>query len=442
MNKLPTRREVLSGAMLAAAAGAAAGLHSTSCLASIALSPGEKERTHDTLVVIFLRGGADGLNIVPPYFEDEYYRLRPMLSLAHPNDRRASVTGRTVDLDGKFGLHPALSPLLPLYKQGQMAVLHAVGSGDNTRSHFEAVAAMETGNARNVGASSGWLARHLSATMREDDSPLRTVAITETMPDSLRGAPTAAALLHLSDYRLEVPSSSNRGRKPGTQPPVDRSLAMTSTLRTLYGSDQNSLSTAGKNTLDALDAVKRLDPAHYRPARGVSYNTEPIGLGLKQAACLIKGRVGLEVACLEMQGWDTHVTQGKESGFQPTRLKELGGALAAFCTDIGTQLQGVTVVVMTEFGRRAYENTGLGTDHGRGGAWFVIGGGIRGGKVYTRWPGLHKSQLDEGNDLKVTTDYRDVLADVLVNRMGATNLNAVFPDHAVHLPGLAHSGNV
>jgi uncharacterized protein (DUF1501 family) len=431
MNNRNTRREILTGALLAAAAGAAS---SSSCLAAISLRPGQKERKHDTLIVVFLRGGADGLNIVPPYFEDDYYRLRPLLSLARPNDRRASPSARALDLDGKFGLHPAMASLLPLYKDGKLAAVHAVGSGDTTRSHFEAVAAMETGNSRNVGASSGWLARYLTATANEADSPLRTVAITDTMPDSLRGAPSATALLNLSDYKLTVPGMA---RKRGMHPAPERSLAISESLRNLYGSDRQGLSAAGKNTLDALDAVKRLAPAQYRPRAGVTYPNEPIGMGLKQAACLIKGRVGLEVACMEMQGWDTHVTQGKDIGFQPARLRELGGSLSAFCQDIGSQLENVTVVVMTEFGRRAYENTGLGTDHGRGGAWFVIGGGVRGGHVYTKWPGLSAAQLDGGNDLKVTTDYRDVLADVLIHRMGATQLSSVFPEHSLHLPELA-----
>ena len=433
MSKKFARREIITGAMLAAAAGAAAGFTPTSCLAAVTLKPGERERKHDTLVVVFLRGGADGLNIIPPYFEDEYYRLRPMLSLARPNDRRASASARAMDLDGKFGMHPALAPLLPLYKEGKLAAVHAIGSGDTSRSHFEAVAAMETGNSRNVGASSGWLARYLTTTASEADSSLRTVAITETMPDSLRGAPSATALMHLSDYRLDVPAAPRKPRQPR---PPDRATAISDSLRALYGMDHHGLSAAGKNTLDALDAVKRLAPAQYRPAPGVVYPNEPIGMGLKQAACLIKGHVGLEVACMEMQGWDTHVTQGKDIGFQPARLKELGGALAAFCRDIGPQLAHTTVVVMTEFGRRAYENTGLGTDHGRGGAWLVLGGGVRGGRVYTCWPGLAHNQLDDGNDLKVTTDYRDVLADMLMNRMGLEQTSAVFPDHTAHLPDL------
>lgn len=439
-----TRRQILTGAALAAAAGAAVGSRPFSALANVTIGPRPQQTGGDALVVLFLRGGADGLNIVAPYFEEEYYRLRPSLALPRPKDRVADVKSRAIDLDGRFGLHPALAPLLPLYQAGKLLPIHAIGSGDQTRSHFEAMATMERGIARDTGVASGWLARHLAATAGEVESPLRAVAITETMPESLRGATNATALLSLADYRL-TPHDLARpvkteGKGTGNAPasmqnaaPPGRADALAATLRGLYGSDTHGkpglLQSAGQETLAAMDAVKRLDPVHYQPAPGVVYPKEELGTGLRQAACLIKGDVGLEIACLDMGGWDTHITQGRESGWQAGRLSELGASLAAFAADLGPHLDHTTVIVMTEFGRRAYENTSLGTDHGRASCMFLLGGGIRGGRVYAEWPGLAEEKLEDHGDLRVTTDYRDVLAEVLSQRLKNERLAEVFPEY-------------
>jgi len=435
-----TRRQILAGAALAAVAGAAAGMRPRSALTNVTLSSRPHNADIDSLVVIFLRGGADGLNIVPPYFEDQYYRLRPSLGLPHPGDRSASPASRALDLDGKFGLHPALAPLLPLYHNGSMAVIHAIGSGDQTRSHFEAMATMERGIAKDTGAASGWLARHLLATSEEVESPLRAVAITETMPESLRGATKATALLSLADYRLAAFDLQHHPDNRVPKPSVARTEALTDTLKSLYaGNTKDVLQTAGKEALKAMDAVKRLDPANYRPAPGAIYPKAELGVGLRQAACMIKGHVGLEVACLDLGGWDTHITQGRESGIQAGRLAELGGSLGAFAADLGPLMQRVTVVVMTEFGRRAYENTSLGTDHGRASCMLLLGGGVNGGRVYTRWPGLSEESLEDHGDLKVTFDYRDALAEVLNKRLRNTQLADVFPEYKPQMHGLLNN---
>jgi uncharacterized protein (DUF1501 family) len=440
-----TRRQILTGAALAAAAGAANGIErSASALTGVTVGPRPHETGGDALVVLFLRGGADGLNIIIPHGDEDYYRLRPTLALARPNDRTSAVAGRALDLDGFFGLHPALVPLLPLYQQGRFAAVHAVGSGDQTRSHFEAMATMERGIASQSGVASGWLARHLAVTATEPESPLRAVAVAETMPDSLRGATNATALLSLTDFRLTAPNAlpTGSGGKVFHAPP--RTDAIAETLHGLYSDTAqgstatDSLQHAGQETLAALEAVKRLDPANYRPAPGAVYPNNDLGNGFRQVACLLKGEVGLEIAFLDMGGWDTHVAQGRDAGWQPARLGDLSRALAAFAADLGPRLAHVTTVVMTEFGRRAYENSGLGTDHGRAGCMLLLGGGVAGGKVYAAWPGLTDPKLEDHGDLRVTTDYRDVLAEILVRRLRNPHLAEVFPDYTPRFRDLTH----
>ena len=436
-----TRRQVLTGAALAAAAGGGAGR--LSALDSVAMGPRNGQTGSDTLVVIFLRGGADGLNIVVPYGDEDYYRLRPSLGLPGPKGRTGAVGARCLELSDFFGLHPALLPLLPLYKEGKFAAVHAIGSGDQTRSHFEAMATMERGLARDSGAAGGWLARHLTATGSEIDSPLRAVSITETVPDSLRGAPNVAAMLSLDEFRLTTPNvvptgSGNRvfhraQQRAAEAKPTTRAEALAETLRGMYGGKASEetkvLAGAGVETLAALDAVKRLDPSHYRAEFGAAYPTSEMANGLKQVACLLKGDVGLEIACLDLGGWDTHVAQGRETGWQAGRLGELAQGIAAFTRDLGPRLERTTILVMTEFGRRAAENSGLGTDHGRASCMFLIGGGVKGGKVYAQWPGLSPTQLEGPGDLRVTTDYRDVLAEIVTRRLKNTQVETVFPDY-------------
>ena len=403
----PSRRGLLVGASL----GLLSWIGRDSALAQVTLSPA-KERRHDVLVSIFLRGGADGLNMVVPYGEANYYRKRPSLAIAPPTDPRTK--GKALDLNGFFGLHPSLAPLLPIYQSGELAIVHACGSQDSTRSHFEAMAAIERGLAREgPGPASGWVARHLLATEHHDDSPLRAVAFADTMPDSLRGATNAVALTSLSDFRL------------------DADAAFHDSLAGLYKPGKDEVAQAGRQTLSALDALSRLDMNTYKPSNGAVYPSSDLGNGLRQVACLVKAGVGLEVACLDRGGWDTHVAQGADTGWQAMLLDDLAKSLAAFVTDLGPAMSGVTVVALSEFGRRLEENNGLGTDHGRAGPMFLIGKSVAGGRVHAHWPGLEEHQLDPTGDLLVTTDYRSVLGDVLARRMGNSSVEDVFPGAAV-----------
>jgi uncharacterized protein (DUF1501 family) len=400
-----SRRGFLLGASMATIGWMAA---PQTALAQIALNSDRREGETDLLVVVFLRGGMDGLNVVVPYHDDHYYRLRPSLALQAPNK------GGCFDLDGRFGLHPSMAGMRDLFEAGQMAIIQAVGSGDQTRSHFEAMSAMERGlwNGSD-GAVGGWLARYLTQTARESDSALRAVALSSVMPDLLLGATSATSLPNLADYRLDVPENQRDG--------------LMDDLEKLYGNRKDPLAMAGAETLQALKKLQNIDPSAYRPAQGATYPATPVGEAMKQTAMLVKANVGMEVACIDFGGWDTHVTQGTTSGWQPGLLAELSTSVSALTRDLGEdQMKRTTVLVMTEFGRRAYENAGLGTDHGRASVMFAIGGGVKGGKIYGEWPGLEKDQLEEPGDLRVTTDYRTVLAEALTARTRLKSTASVF----------------
>jgi uncharacterized protein (DUF1501 family) len=424
---IPTlsRRQLLFGGALAATGLAAAG---PSALADIAVRAGGHKATHNAspnvLVTIFLRGGADGLNVVVPYGEDAYYRNRQTIGIAAPNDKRQ--TQRALKLDEFFGLHPALSDLHPLYENGSLGFVHACGSGDRTRSHFEAMSTMESGaRDERSDSSSGWLARHLASTQADTNSPLRAVAFSSVMPDVLRGATNATALNSLNDFHLYLPDTSRSSAEKNDQ----REDVVHRALVQMYGDGRDEITEAGRETLSVLKTLNRLDPRHYQPSGGAAYPESELGNGLRQVACLIKARVGLEVACLDRGGWDTHIAQGSTGGWMAQQLDDVGRSLAAFTRDMGQDLRHVTVVVMTEFGRRLQENSGLGTDHGRAGVMMLLGGGVRGGQVFARWPGLEDAQLEPPGDLRSTTDYRDVLAEVLARRLRNNRLERVFLKH-------------
>ncbi len=377
----PTRRGFLLGLGL----GSLAWAMPQSALSQLSVNPGHEG---GVVVSIFLRGGMDGLNVVVPFGEDAYHRSRPAIGL-----KKEGV----IDLDGFFALNRQLAALEPFYRSGEIAIIQAVGSFDQTRSHFEAMNTMERGLAGGVaGASSGWIARYLAETEPKKPSPLRGVAFGGTMPDSLRGS-NAITLNDLREFRIDTAESAS----------------FASSLRELYGSGKDAMAQAGIETLGVLDTMNRLDPATYKPMNGVSYPTSDLGRALQQVALLIRAQVGLEVAVLDKGGWDTHVAQG---GLLPMLLEDLSASLTAFARDLGHEMRRVTVVVQTEFGRRVAENSGAGTDHGRASCMFVLGGNVRGGKVYGDWPGLEPVQLEGPGDLRVTTDYRSVLSQVLASR--------------------------
>jgi uncharacterized protein (DUF1501 family) len=426
----PSRRAVLkTGAGLAAALAAWAS--GRSALGQVALHPQGQDAVRDVLVVLFLRGAADGLSVVVPYGDDDYYRARPTLALAAPakGGTGDGKDGKTVRLDDFFALHPALAPLHPLYDDGLLAALHAVGSQDQTRSHFEAMAAMERGLANDAGReSSGWLARHLlSSAPTGAGSPLRAVSFEDVLPDSLRGSTDVSLVRSLADFKLDLPRPE-----------------LSSALASLYaaGGADDAAAVAGRETLAVLDTLRRIDPAHYKPENGAKYPDSDLGRGLMQTACLVKAKVGLEVACLSRGGWDTHVAQGGATGFLALQLADVAQSVAAFAADLGkVGLARVTLVIQTEFGRRVRENSGLGTDHGRASAMLLLGGGVNGRRVYADWPGLADARLEPPGDLRVTTDYRAVLAEVVAKRLGnGAHLDRIFPGASVRPVGVVREG--
>ncbi len=355
-----------------------------------------------TLVVIFLRGGADGLTLVPPVGDDGYHRARPRLRVRDADAER---------LDAMFGLHPRLAPLAPLYRGGELAIVHAVGSEDDTRSHFEAQDLMEHGGP----AAGGWLGRFLRYRPAGESGALSAVAVGTELPECLRGAPAASVLRSVEEYSLGSGS--------------DTLLAQ---LATLYGVEPGvlgrALGHAGRETVAALRRLERLRNEPYRPAPGAEYPEDDFGRGLVQVARLIKARVGLEAASIDVAGWDTHF--GQQTVIEPL-MARLAAGLAAFHRDLGPLMATTTVVVMTEFGRRVAENASLGTDHGRGSIMMVLGGGIRGGRVLGAWPGLDVGLLEGPGDLPVVVNYRNVLAPLLRAHSPGASLAKVFPDFAL-----------
>ena len=362
------------------------------------------------LVVVFLRGALDGLNTVVPYRDDDYRRLRPSLALPAP-DPKAPRGRSCLDIDGTFCLHPALEPLLPLWREGRMAAVHAVGSDDATRSHFEAQDQVEHGSASGRLLSGGWIGRHLRARAGAGPTAMQALAFGETIPESLRGAPAAGAVRSLDELRLVAGGGAG----------------LVAALEALHAEGADLLTVSGRETLALLRRVEGMGGG----GSDVAYPADEFGRALSQVARVLRAGVGLEAACVDLGGFDTHFGQGAiEEGLAgglAGPLRSLAGGLAAFAKDLGPRFADTTVVVLTEFGRRVYENTALGTDHGSASAMLLLGGGLRGGKVHGPWPGLAKSALHEESDLKVTTDYRDVLAELLARRCGQERLDAVFP---------------
>lgn len=363
----------------------------------------------DTLVVIFLRGAADVLNMVVPHGEEAYYQLRPTLGIARPDDLRKMKEERTVDLDGFFGFHPNMSPLVEAWRSRQLAIIHACGAPDESRSHFKAMELMERGVDDERGPASGWIGRHLATLNTGNSSPLRAVGMGTRPQRSLSGSVPVSALRSIADFHLG-----------GDQRALQQ---MRDALSYVYQNDE-----LGQDTLSIMDTLQKLDPLNYQSPTTNYPNTE-FGLALKQTAMLIKAEVGLEVSAIDLGGWDTHFTQGSLNGIMPNLMKDLAEGLAAFHADMADHMNKLTIVTMSEFGRRAYENGSLGTDHGHGSMMMVLGGNVDGGKVHGQWPGLGEGQLMGPGDLAVTTDYRDVLSEVLSKRLNNPATSDVFPEH-------------
>ena len=403
MHTISRRHFLKAGAALAA--GAASGF-----LPGLAFAAPGAYRG-DVLVNVFLRGGADCLNLVVPYTEPAYYANRPTIAIAAPG----SATGTALDLDGFFGLHPSAAPLRPWFQNKTLAIVHAAGSTDPSRSHFDQQDYIEFGRP-GFKYNDGWVGRNLQ-TLGLPADIFTGVGMGSRVQKSLMGTIPPLGVSSIGSFRM-----------PGGD-------ALKPVMQTLYAGSGVLAQTASQ-TFAALTTMERLRLAGYAPANGAIYPANGFGRQMANVAQMIKEDVGLAAACVDLGGWDTHDNEGGASGTFATNVATLANTLNALATDMGSSMGQITVVVMTEFGRRLKESASLGTDHGRGGAMLVLGGGILGGKVYGQWPGLADSALDHG-DLAVTTDFRTVLGEIVLKRLGNPALDQVFPGFTLQPLGLA-----
>jgi uncharacterized protein (DUF1501 family) len=360
----------------------------------------------------------DGLSAVVPYGDPDLYNARPTLAIAPPGQ-----TDGAIDLDGFFGFSPACAPLMNAYQRGDLALVHATGSTDPSRSHFSAQRYMETGapNLGHLGIIDGWIGRHLQTIAPVGAGNLRGIAVQSTLPRAMVGGPGVLPIRDPSNFDF-----------PG-------SPAITSALRAViegtYGAADEPLKGAAESSLGAIDLLGNIDFENYQPANGAVYPPDSFGEALVSTAAMIKADIGLECVEMEIGGWDHHSGMGPVSGVLADKLANLSEGLSAFYSDMQAELGRVTLVVMSEFGRRVAENGSAGTDHGHGGTMFVMGGNVNGGQVHTQWPGLDPASLGNG-DLPITIDYRDVLSEILELRLGSSALPTIFPEHTPQFPGI------
>jgi uncharacterized protein (DUF1501 family) len=374
-------------------------------------------RRSKQLIAIFQRGAVDGLSVIVPHGEKEYYRVRPTIAVPAPG----LADGAALNLDGFFGFNPRLAALKPIWERRDLAIVHACGSPDSTRSHFDAQDYMETATPGVKSTSDGWLNRYLQARKAEEESSFRAVALTPQLPRMLQGRSPALAMSQIAQFGI-------------------RAQGVNDSFEAQYAAAADTiLNGTGREAFTAMKTLKTADPSRYQPENGADYPRTAFGQALKQIAQLIKAGVGLEVAFADLGGWDTHVNQGSLQGQLATRLDDFSRSIAALVTDLGERMADTVVLTMSEFGRAVSENGNRGTDHGHGNAMMVIGGGVRGGRVYGRWPGLAAEHRYDGRDLAVTTDFRDVFAEVVVRHLGIGDASPVFPGYAVkesRFPGM------
>jgi uncharacterized protein (DUF1501 family) len=386
------------------------------------------------LICLFQRGAVDGLSMVVPYGDRNYYTARSEIAIAEPT-RKAAAEG-VLDLDGFFGFHPNMSPLLPIYQSGHLAVIQACGSPSASRSHFDAQDFMECGVANDKAIRSGWLNRTLLA-CPEDQAKMtsfRAVAMTGVLPRSLQGDQEALAIPDLQTFG--VSTTGGFAGKPRTSEAASGFEGMYENAvdGVLHGS--------GEEAFDAIAMLKAADPTKYSPQNGAKYPSGAFGRALMQIAQMIKSNLGVEVAFVEIGGWDTHANQGGATGQLANRFREFSSSLAALYQDLGDRMADVVILTMSEFGRTVRQNGNRGTDHGHATCFMVMGGPVRGGKVYGKWPGLAREQLYEGRDLALTTDYREVFAELAQKHLGARDLSKIFPNFkadAGHYHGLVRA---
>ena len=392
-----------------------------SFLNKMLLATEPSRKNSQTLVCVFLRGGADTLNMLVPYGDADYYKLRPTIAISAPNKTR---TASVIALNDFYGLHPNLSPLVKIFGDGRLAFVQGVGTDNDSGSHFDAQDQFEHGESYRKSIGGGWLGRYLRSKVDLEISPLSAVSIGTSLPESLRGAPAATALTSVDEACLKVPSGEL--------------MHVAQALSDMYGAEVGLLGTAGRDALQLNSRVEKLKNITHSSSKNGEYPDTEFGKGLRQLAQLVKAQVGLEVATIDFGGWDTHFFQGAAEGIQATNMLELANGLASFDEDLGSHRNDVTTIVVTEFGRRTYENGSQGTDHGRGFALFALGSGISGGKVHGEWPGFaQKATETPGPDgLPIAFDYRSVLGEVLHGCLQAQHLDAVFPQFKLTSVGL------
>ena len=389
-------------------------------------APSAAESEDHTLVCVFLRGGADTLNLWVPYADDRYYRLRPSLAIKAPGTAKDAA----IKLNDRYAMHPEMQPLEAAFKEGRLGVVQSVGVDNSSGSHFDCQDQMEHGDsASGLPAGGGWLGRFLRLTAGDNPSPLSAVAIGTALPESLRGAPSASVLEKIADIAIKAPSSN----------PSDVVRA----LQAMYGAESTLLGERGRQTIELAQRLSAIQADDRGPENGANYPTEPFGQGLREIGRLIKARLGLRIACIDLGGWDTHFFQGNSSGQHAASIKILANALAAFEADLKAHQSRYTLIVTTEFGRRVYENASLGTDHGRGFAFMAMGSRVNGGQILGSWP--ISADNDDVNvntpgpgGLVMETDYRHVFAEVLRGSIGLTDGVAakLFPGLERHRVGL------
>ncbi|MHB2019841.1 MAG: DUF1501 domain-containing protein [Candidatus Xenobia bacterium] len=372
---------------------------------AVAATPGSRNKV---LVAIFQRGAADGLSMVVPYGDTNYYSVRSSIAIPQPGRGPESA----VDLDGFFGLNPALSPLKPIWDAGHLAIVHASGSPDGSRSHFDAQDYMESG-LPGRSTPDGWLNRAMQAQPMPGQTAFRAVALSPVMPRTLRGTFPAVAMTDVNSFAIRDRGNNVAAR--GFEGMYDQTV-------------NDVLHGTGRETFTAIKMLHdKIGKGPYQPANGAQYPRNPLGRSLGEIARLIKADVGLEVAFTDMGGWDTHANQGNGRGRLAANLRGFGDALAAFYQDLGDRMGDVVVLTMTEFGRMVKENGSGGTDHGHASCNFVMGGPVHGRKVYGQFPGLAPEQLYQGRDLAVTTDFRNVFSEICSSHLGIRDLRNVFP---------------
>jgi uncharacterized protein (DUF1501 family) len=391
-----------------------------SFLTRTAFAQGRSARARQ-LIAIFQRGAVDGLNMVVPFGESEYYKARPSIAIARPG----SGDGSALDLDGFFGFNPRLQPLKPFWDARQLAIVHACGSPDSTRSHFDAQDYMETATPGVKSTADGWLNRYLQARRVEGTTPFRAVALSGQVPRMLQGPSPALAMSQIGQFGIRAGQATD---------------TVNASFEALYASAADQvLNGTGREAFNAIKMLKTNDPLRYEPEHGADYPRSAFGQALKQIAQLIKSNVGIEIAFADLGGWDTHINQGAAQGQLAARLDDFSRSIGALVTDLGDRMADTVVLTMSEFGRAVSENGNRGTDHGHGNAMMVLGGGVRGGRVYGKWPGLSPEQRFERRDLAVTTDFRDVFGEIVVRHLGVQDPKPIFPGYDVQptrFPGL------